>query len=111
MRVMSPEKCATILDQHEVAVQQSTAKLQIIIEFFNELADGGEHEFKNLSSLAVGIVTLCQEISDKLWECEISDICDSLKMLSPDQNKVIKHVAYLESIGIRGQSTAIELEV
>jgi len=110
MKVMRPEKCVELLEQHREVIHRSTAKLQIILEYFDELAgDSGEREFKNLGVFSQGIATICEEVIDGLWECEIDYIGENIKLYSPDPAKVINHVAYLKSIGIRDETTDIEL--
>lgn len=110
MRVVSPEKCAKILNQHEANISKSTAKLQIIIECFKKMSDEDEPEFDDFSIFATGIMELCQDAVKKLYECDLRDISDNLKLLSPDHDKILKQIAYLESIGIRGESATIDLE-
>ncbi len=113
MRVMSPEKCAEILKQHMEAVADSQAKLQIMVEYFEALCDGGEErEFNNLSLLARGLSLICGEIINNIENenCDIGAIENAIRLFSPDPLKVKKHVAYLRSIGIRTETPDIELE-
>jgi len=111
MRIMSPEKCGELLGKHVDVIQSSTAKLQVILEFFDKLSlDQDRHEFKDLAQFSEGVATICDEIIDGLWECEITDIIEHINLLSPDPVKVIKHVEYLKSIGIHTENTNIELE-
>lgn len=110
MRVISPEKCANLLDQHFEVILKSTNKLQIIVEYFRQLNTDEDLKFDNLCAFAEGIQTLCKEIIENIWECDLNDISGNMKLLSPDQNKILKEIAYRESIGIRNESAAIELE-
>ena len=110
MRVVSPEKCAEILDQHADNIFKITAKLQVIIESFRIIGDGKEPEFDDFGIFATGIVEICQDAVKKLYECDLEDISNNLKLLSPDNDKILKQIAYLESIGIRDQSATIDLE-
>lgn len=110
MRVVSPEKCAEILNKHKDNIWKSMAKLQIIIECFKKMSDEDEPEFDDFGIFATGIVELCQDVVKKLYEYDLEYISNNLKLLSPDHDKILKQIAYLESIGIRGESATIDLE-
>ena len=79
MRVMSPEKCAELLEQYMDVTWSSTAKLQIVRELFDEYGDGEERDFKDFSLLSQGVSTLCGEIIDRLNSFELNDIAEPLK--------------------------------
>jgi hypothetical protein len=110
MKMMSPEKCAELLEQYEGVTWSSVAKLQIIYEFFDDLGEGEERNFKDFSLLSRGVSELCGDIIDSLSHFEFDDIAGDIKLFSPDLLKVKARVAYLRSIGIRTETPDIELE-
>lgn len=111
MKVKSPEKCAEILMRHRDVVWNSQAKLQLIVEYFEELSDGEiEREFRDLPLLSKGISIICNEVINDLNECDVDAVKNEMKLFSPDPLKVKAHVAYLRSIGICTQTPDIELE-
>lgn len=111
MKVMSPERCLELLEQRREGMGKAQAKLQIMLEYFQELADGGEErEFENLSLLARGFWVICDEVITNIKEYVDDDIDDAIRVFSPDPLKVKEYVDYYRSIGIRNETLDIEFE-
>ena len=102
MKIESPECLAELLADHFRAVERGTAKLQIVLEYFEVLADGHTERvnFQNLSAFANGVSMLLDEIRDSLWDVDVAHIAERIKLFSVDPDKVMKHVEFLKSIGI-----------
>lgn len=111
MKLMSPEKCTELLDQYNEMVLKNAAKLQVILEYFDEIAcDPGERDYIDFASFSRGIAVICGEVVNDLCDCEIGRIVDSIGLFSPDPTKIKNHVAYLKSIGIDEKSAEIKFE-
>ncbi|MBN1662879.1 MAG: hypothetical protein JW943_04690 [Deltaproteobacteria bacterium] len=111
MKMMSPEKCAELIDRHQKDVFRCTSKLHLILEYFEEIASGiDEREFRSLPMLASGIVHICDEIIHDLEECDYYRIAADIRLFSPDIVKVAKRVECYRSMGITNETIKIEIE-
>jgi hypothetical protein len=101
MKLMSSEKCIGLLNEYDDIIRDNRAKLQVILEYFDEIAcDPGERNFIDFGAFSRGLALICGEVIDALSDCEFERIIDSVKLFSPDSQKIKNYVADLKSIGI-----------